>query len=398
MALPTTVVSDVGRSGHRPPMKTSGGSFYVVAIDDTNDVCEVWKADGDDPTDAWTEQDSANSVECDAPCVSCILDGDLIHIVHIIGVGVNNRGVRYHQFDTSSDTWSVDNEVIESTMDAAQSWASISVRSDGDVFVTYNSSTDRVMGGDKERADGNQRTSGTWGGPFSLDAGGDVHYGNPNCILGTNDSTHFMWLSTADTANDPPTAWTDTGARTVSSGDVLSTTQTNGADSGGVLLGSSNILSYDDGGTQRIINIYGLDTSANMVRGTEDGGDDISSLNSTSPVFNDEPPNANGEVSTHSLTNLDDVIHIIFANDVDLDVYTCSSTDDGSTFSTRTEIIDAVTCNFISSAIYTRGVDTVLAYVYDDAGVQKYNEHVLISGATAFLPLFDEQQNTLLRM
>ena len=59
-----------------------------------------------------------------------------------------------------------------------------------------------------------------------------------------------------------------------------------------------------------------------------------------------------------------------------------TSTDNGSTWATPTEEIDAITVNFISATIYERDHYTVLAYVYDDGGVQKYNEKILnIGGA-----------------
>ena len=53
------------------------------------------------------------------------------------------------------------------------------------------------------------------------------------------------------------------------------------------------------------------------------------------------------------------------------------SNNDSAGWGTDTEELDAVTINNITSNVYQRGSDIVLAYVYDDAATIKYNEKVL---------------------
>ncbi len=93
----------------------------------------------------------------------------------------------------------------------------------------------------------------------------------------------------------------------------------------------------------------------------------------------------NGAVTLLSNAELNGDLHVLYSGGgttgVDQDLYYLTSTNNGTDWDTETEEIDAITVNFISANIYVRGSDTVMAYVYDDAGTQKYNEKVLISGA-----------------
>ena len=262
----------------------------------------------------------------------------------------------------------------------------------GDVIVVYNGDTDAVMGGKKERVDVNIRTGGTWGGAVALDAGGDIHYGNPNVVKGPlTDDMHIVWQQTLNIA-DPPTAWLQTQARTLRPDDTLSTTvepslATNYTASH--LLGGQNLVSYDDGGTQRIVGVGLSDTNdLKNVSTTEDGSDDITLTvgDILAEALTDEIF-ANVEVGICSIAELSGDLHILYSGGgiagVDQDLYYIKSTDDATTWDTETEEIDAITVNFISANIYVRGADTVLAYVYDDGGVQKYNEKILISGGVS---------------
>jgi len=386
MALPTTIASIAVLSGRHPPFKSSSGNFYAIANTTTTTI-DVYKAT--DPTVSWTAQDTSNNPLGDGfvdfDIITAVQDGDLIHIAtddDVFG------GYLYHKFDMSSDTWTVTDEVIEFTTDAPENtWISIAVRSDGDVIVAYVGDTDRVMGGDKERVDYARRESGSWTVGVALDAAGDIHYGNPNVVKASStDDMHFVWQRQTDTA-DPPTSWEDHEGRTLDSSNTLSTTDNEAtALTSGHLRGFQNMVSYDDGGTERIIG-SGPDTNQDLIntQATEDGSDDISITAPVTEALTDEIF-VNGEVGIITTAELSGDLHILYsgggANGVDQDLFYSTSTDNGASWATEAEEIDAVTVNFISANIYVRCKDTVLAYVYDDGGVQKYNEKVLIVGQT----------------
>ena len=384
MALPSTISATPGDAGHHPPCKSSAGNYYAV-VSGTASRIAVFKAS--DPTDTWTQQGG----EIAGNTFSIVQSGDILHIVlH------STTSVKYTSFNMGDDTF-LDGTSLETVEDITnipnREWASIAVRSDGDVVVVYAGATDQVMGGTKERVDYNVRTSGVWGGPVTLDGvAGDVHYGNPNCILGTNDFVHCLWQTTANVA-DPPTAWTDTQGRSIDpADDSASTVDISDANSGGALLGFPNVLSFDQVGSRQLI-VSGFiadGTSLETAQGLEDGADEIllTAIGQTED-FTNEAGYINGEVGiSTSAPLLEDVtpdIHCLYSGDgasgADQDLWYTKSTDRGNTWSAPTEEIDAITVNFISANIYVRGVDTVLAYVYDDGGVQKYNEKVLIAGA-----------------
>ncbi len=385
MALPTTITTQAAAVMIPKPFKSSGGNFYAIVAETINTI-DAYKAT--DPTDSWTVQDAANNPSDGQGIagVTAIQDGDIIHIAFIDGL----RAYYYSTFDMSDDTWGTINEEIEfPTNTATFPWISIAVRSDGDVVVVYAGDTDQVMGGKKERVDVNIRTGVTWGGPVALDAAGDIHYGNPNVVIGPlTDDMHIIWQQTTNIA-DPPTIWANRQARTLDPSDTLSTTDTTGAAGTSLsLLGASNSVAYDDSGTQRIIG-HGIKETTGSVHSrqyalaTEDGSDYIA-LNSEVDDASGADPSINGEISPSTLVELSGDLHQLFAGGGtgggDRDLYYTKSTDDGATWSTPTEEIDAINVNFISANIYVRGADTVLAYVYDDAGVQKYNEKVLIAG------------------
>ena len=363
--------------GYSPPFKSSAGNFYVAVFDDGDDDIDVYKAT--DPTDSWTVQDDTNNPNFTTNVITltAVQSGDVIHIAYFVaGLDIDYQ---YGNFNMADDTWGETTEDIDTdTATADQRWISIAVRSDGDVVVVYNGDTDNNMGDAKERVDVNIRTGGTWGGPVALDAGGDIHYGNPNCILGTNDGVHIIWQINTATGNDPPTLWSAPQARTLDAGDTLNSVDDVGTSfTGTALLGSVNLLTYDDGGTQRVIG-NGSNGIFRDVIGIEDGSDDldITAVNVTNP---DPQVKVTNEFPIITMAELSGELHILYSSTTDSDIYYTKSTDDSLNWDSVTEELDAITCNFISANIYKRGSDTVMAYVYDDGGVQKYNEKILIS-------------------
>lgn len=377
MALPITIVSNAHFPGRLPPFKSSAENFYAVVPDETVATnFTIYKAS--DPSSSWSEPSSARTGPF--AVISAAQSGNNIHI---IGYDSTNDIYEYYNYDMTTDSYTTSGETIEDVSGGppVQPWCSIAVRSDGDVVVVYAGSHDAVMGGDKERAEVNVRSGGSWSGPTSLgDTGGtdpfdttDVHYGNPICTKASDsDDIHIIYSFQENTA-DPPTSWSYTVARTIDASNTLSSQINNTEDTGGVLLGHSNAVAYDDAGTQRIA-WFGCDGFAlEAGRATEDGSGDISSI-SIAGTGDDARPN--GEVGVHSLAVLGTELHGLFSQDLasEYDIYYIKSTDDGVNWDTAVEELDAVTCNYISANIYQRGSQLVLAYVYDDGGSTKYNE------------------------
>jgi len=386
MALPTTIQSTAQVGGFYPPRKSSGGSFYAVSINGTG--VDVFKAT--DPTSSWAIQDAANNpvLGVIANVVSQYQDGDVLHIATAEVSGAN-QNYRYHTFNMATDAWVITNEVIETitTFLPLNQWISISVRSDGDVVVAYNGASETVHGAQKERIDLNVRTGGTWGGPVAIDDASAIHFGNPVITKGPlTDDMHLLWTKT--TGGGSLSTYIEYEARTLDPSDVLSTTIA------AINLGSTealttitNAVSYEDAGTQRMCWAYtrnaGSINTINSIRAVEDGSDDISTLaarfiSSAQEVF------ANGNFGVHSIGEENGNLHALYsgggAQGVDQDIYYMSSTNDGALWGSLNEEMDAITCNWLSGHIYIRGVDTVFAYIYDDAGVQKYNEKILVVG------------------
>ena len=402
MALPVTIASIVGFPGHHPPFKSSAGAFYVVGLSATDQI-DIYKAT--DPTDSFSIQDAANNPTTFTTlhCLSARQKGDVIHIA-AMRLSLTTLRANYFTFNMATDLWVLNNNVIElfgTTNLPTNPWISIDVRSDGDVVVVYAGVTDQVMGGKKERVDGNIRTGGTWGGAVALDAAGDIHYGNPNVVYNpTTDRMHLLWQTTANTT-DPPTAWTDQNARSLDASNNLSSLVTSTQNSGDALLGNSNIV-HEPGSALtegHCISLEGGQTRLIDRRIDSFLSDDATGISTIQATTQD--PYVNGEVGvcTIAIDSAND-LHALFAGGgvagVDQDLYYVARTS--GTWTGLVEEIDALTINFISANIYVRGGDTVLAYIYDDGGVQKYNEKVLVVGAVAFLPLLEQKQNTLLRM
>ncbi len=395
MALPVTVNTEVGSIGHHPPWKSSDGNFYVI-VQDGAFILRAEKAT--DPTDDFTGQDTGDEPTLTGTDLyrghSVAKDGDVLHIASIRTNALTPDNIYdYHQFNMATDNWDVTEELIEDTSDDPDNaWISIAVRSTGVPVVVYNGDTDKVMGGTKERVDVNVRTGGTWDGPIALDAAGDNHYGNPNVVKGPlTDDMHILWQRTDDTA-DPPTAWLTSQARTLRPDNSLSTVDTTGAATGDALLGFPNMVSYDDDATQRIIiNGWTNDggSSLRTVQCIEDGADDIQIDANPTESFVSNTGFTNGEVGIHSLVELKGDLHWLYSGGgiagSDQDLYYSTSINEGTDWTTEVEELDAVTVNFISANIYTRGFEIVMAYLYDDGGDQKYNEKVLSTNPAQLL-------------
>ncbi len=377
MALPTTVSTNAGEKGYQPPIQSSGGDFYIVAMRETTTDVEVFKAT--DPTDSWSNQDAGNR-----PIHGEDVTGFTYDVydnqIFIIAWGDDGR-FEHYSFDMDDDTWGTDELMRNATGDPpAHPWASIAIRSDGDLIVAYQGEFDEDMMDDWQRTD-YARKEVSWTTGQGINQGGDNHYGNPLVVKSSDsDQMHFLLQATND--DDHPVADYETmHVRSLDSSNVLDGANTSANDTAAVLLGmGNNAVAYDDGGTQRVVWCGYDGTNILAWMSTLDGNDDIQSPTEYTALSDDVY--VNGEVAVMSLAEENGNLHLIWSDSSTQDIFYSTSTDNGQNWSTATEILDGVTCNYISATIYDRGGDTVLAYHYDDAGDQKYNEYVLIAGSS----------------
>ena len=418
MALPVTIVSFAACEGYYPPFISSNGDVYVV-LRTTGTMIDAYKAT--DPTDSFTAQDTGNNPATAGDTIfrlTAVQRSDVIHLASIQGTGV----IEYHEFNMAADTWTTTDELIEDVTAQApdQLWVSIAVRDDGDVIVGYNGLTDNVKGDRKERVDYARRESGSWGGNIgiALDSGGDNHYGNPTVVQSaTSDEMHFQWSETGTTTDPPadPSNWNDTEARTLDPSNNLTTRINEATNINANLLGWAMGVSYDDGGTTRII-YTGIrrDQSGTPInfrffqRWTEDGSLDIQ-FDANTQISTGDEPRTDGEVGPQSIAVLGTDLHQLYSGGgtagSERDIYYSTSTDDAATWTTPTEEVDGIDSDIhLSVNIYVRDAATILAYLYDDGNVQKYGEKVLIEAPVPILPFFnksrtiDYKTNILLRM
>lgn len=387
MALPTTILSDVGLPGYHPPYISSVGDVYSVIRADADEL-DVKKAT--DPEDSWTLKDAASGPVHVGTLLgyATYQDGDIIHIV-----AWSSATYEYYTFNMATDAWVIDELLITPSDAPTQPWASIAVRS-GVPVVPYAGDTDRIMGGKKERVDVAHRDGGTWTVGIALDAGGDDHYGNPNVVKGLlTDDMHILWGKQTIPEPDPPVHWGDYEGRTLDSTNNLSTLDTGLGGGPESLLGAPHLVFYDDSGTQRISSNFantGIGNSFKSILASEDGSDNIQidsepteDISGTAHMYHSNSPN----LEPQSFAEFNGDLHLLYsggggASGPDQDLWYITSTDNGNSWSTPTEEINSTTVNFISATIYVRDINTVMAIVYDDGGVQKYYEKVLIAGQT----------------
>jgi hypothetical protein len=375
MAYPTTIFSGSGINGYQPPVKSTGGDFYqVVAISAT--AIDCYKSS--DPEDgSWSSVDvGANNPAgfTDLTFMTYTQDSDDIHVCTW---DESTDLYEYHRFDMSTDTWDeVDSSMGTYTDSPDFPWASVAIRSDGDIVCFLSGETDTVSTVEKNRVDFIVSTDAgvTWSTPSGIDGGGNTHYGIPNAIKGpSTDDIHFIWERTTNTSNNPPTSWRDVEVKTLRPDDSTSSRIRVSTDTGSAILGIPNAVSYDDLGTNRIAwnGAFGS-ASISSWRSVEDGSNDIDTPSQA--VATSTNPFVNSNVAVMSLSEDEGELHCLFSNDEDSqDIYYITSTDDGATWTGEIEEVGSVTCNYISSEFMTINGANSLAFSYDDGGVIKFN-------------------------
>lgn len=358
MAFPTTmtvVFLATFSQGRDRTYISSGGNIYFVGRKSTDGTTlSVQKAT--DPTDSFTEIATLSNTFTRMG-IGTFQDGDDIHIA----TQDNNDVLLYHVFSMSSDTFTTSNQAVTSAVGTnidADKCISISLETGGDQILMYQGASDNDMG-QKERVDYAYKTGGSWTVDQAVDDGGAINFFMQGLVRG---EANKFFLQYKDDTN------ADMDFKTVQDVDgTLSSVTEAGNNPGPDNFSGIQPIYYDDAGVERIY--AGWEQGQARAVPINDGSVGTLLQISLGAI------NTNGEFSIFSFAVDEKTAWVLFAKEGN-DIYSDSNEDEGG-WGTDTEELDGITCNLITSNIYQRGSDIVLAYVYDDGGTIKYNEKVL---------------------
>lgn len=366
-AFPTTIsgvtflpTQSQGRS--RPYISSAGNVYFVFRDGSTNTDLDVFKAT--DPTTSFS-QTATLTLTGSAVLhgVGSIQDGDNIHIA----TQDDGDKLLYHVFSMSSDSFTTSNEAVTSAIGTnvnAEKAISIELETGGDIIIFYQGASENVQG-QKERVNTAYKVGGSWTVDQAVDDGGAVNYFLGGIVRGGGvNKFHLVYKD--DTNSDALHKSVQDVDGTLSSVETMNDTSLNAVDFAVV-----QPVYYDTSGIERITAIWGAGSTTRTGVIEDDGIPEpekiMSSLVRTNSEF---------LVVSQSVDDL--TIHI-FITDTEDDLFTAFSEDDALFWLSGGEELDAVEIRFITSNVYQRGSDIVLAYVYDDAGAIKYNEKILRS-------------------
>ena len=327
MALPTTITgASTGGliAAHMPPMKSSEGAYYCVAIEGSSGL-RVYKAS--DPTDSFSPQ-TAPTRNFPINAVGAWQDGDLIHIVVFEETAAEYF---YYVYDMFDDAWDVDHESIEAPKDienVQNTTADIIVRGSGDpVIVAYYGDEDSDMGTKYSRIDLARRsTGGSWTvGIQAFHTSDAVHWRGSTLCPGSKNGVHVFCINLNTDAYCGTTFRSDNtffGSASASSSTHITTSTTDSA-----IIFINRAVSFNDGGTYRVrmpIN-RGSDDFVLVWRMNENGttGD----LEDVDEVVINESGNPENSGQTYSLGFMVDgtILYALWGKDGTADLYVDSA-------------------------------------------------------------------------
>lgn len=387
MALPETISSlaETYKHPNGGPFK-SGSSFYIL-VSLSNDPSIATSTDPG--VDGFGTVDSANRPNGNSTgpgsSMHSILDGTTIHIA--TQSTATGDPVDYHTFSCSSDTWSITDESVLSSISSEQHFASISLRSDGDVIIAYMGPMEANMGTDYDRVDLARRETGSWTTGVSIDGLGktQTRMQDPFVVRAdsTNDRMHIFYLDvTGDGLHYSTYLSGNTWGHQHTEADTTIANATIYARG----------IAFDDGGTTKVRFVYSDSaTNTSSIVGFNDANDPGASISIATDITGSEPAVQSGRaLAVDDATDTQYFISEDGSNN--LDVSETGSGDDTWTTDTD-ELTGLSTPEVFSANIYDHG-GTVLAYLYKDGSNFRYNERSIaaVAGFT-FLPPHRRQPN-----
>lgn len=362
MAFPTTITAlfpALFGQGRTRPYISSAGNVYVVLKDPSNsDEISVQKAT--DPTSSFSEAASLGLANSGVLLgLGTHQDGDDIHIA----TQDDNDVLLYHVFSMSSDSFTTSNQAVTSAVGTkvdAEKAISIELKENGDQLLFYNGDEDNAMGA-KARVDFAFKTSGSWTVDQAVDAGGKFNYLTGGVVRGASDLFHLVFHDvTGRDANHRSLTLPSTLSAVENCAD--GSTQT-------VDFGVINPVFYDDSGVERITVGWMRDDSKVTTAEIDDDG-----TPGAEEQASDDVDAALQFVVASTAVDEKRVWLLVAAAGEDL--FTTSNNDSGG-WDTDVEFLDAVNVTVLTTGIFQRGSDIVLAMVYDNGGTIQYNEKVL---------------------
>ena len=391
MALPVTIieVDQLNRqaAGRSRPYKSPAGSIYAFfrgSLSGEGDEMKAYKTTNPDTTD-FTEQDFVQEAGSSSwSNVATFREDDLDdEIVVVASTGAED--IFLHIFDTSTDTYTSENEQVTSAVTAAPFGYKVlafSQETNGDVIVIYQGQEEDDMGL-RQRIDYARRVGGTWTSNIAVDDGGKFDYFSSGIVRGVSDLFHITYYDQ-----------TNTNALHKSVQDVDGTLSAVETLSDSALATGEHLVNvpvyYDDGGTERITVAFRRSTGGSEYRSAEveDDGTPLAAETVGSDI--DEFTESSFDHAVGCLAVDQKTVWAIWVQGADDDIFVNFNVNSGG-WDTETEEVATTTATGISSNIYERNGNIVLAYLWNDNGTDTaiYDERFLRVAAAPSLLLLN---------
>jgi hypothetical protein len=345
--------------------------LYCVA-EDTGTADKVGVFKSTDGGSNWTRQDTGNApiVANGLDSLTAILDGGTLHIAGLSPLYTPSmtdfQDVEYYTFDLTTDTWVLDEAVVTIDINAtgvAHSGLDIAVRSDGDVILLHPISDRTDMGSQYKQRGYSRREGGTWTTEIAFNAANELQ-AQGRCVMAPNDECHINYYVYSGT----PAHY----AMTLDSANSLSTRVSFSTNTTAINQGWNRPLTWDDGGTQRVLLLFTGSGDQRVRRMTEDGSGDITTdLAEAVPV----DPSTNTSLAAAVDPSTKDVYFFLSGADVDL-YY--SRGPNGTSWKEEIELEDATSITAIWAEYYVRDQHCVIGYIVEESSTTlSYGELIL---------------------
>ena len=392
MALPVTItnVDQLNRAAggrSRPYISTAGAGaavycFFRGALAGDGDELKAFKSANPDTT-SFTEQDLVQEAGSSSwSNLGSFREDDTDDEIHLVA-STGAEEIFYHIFDMSTDTYTTENEQLTSAVQATPfglKLLAVALETNGDVIVAYQGAEEDDMGL-RQRIDYARRVGGTWTSNLAVDDGGKFDYYSSGIVRGASDLFHIVFYD--ETNNDALHKSVQDVDGTLSAVETLSDSTLSTAEH--IV---NNPVFYDDAGTERITVAFRRDTGGSQGRTAEvedDGtplaaetaADDVDLFTESSRLF-----------AVISLAVDVKTVWAMWADSTN-DIFVNFNVNSGG-WDTEIEEGDALVADAVSTNIYERDGNIVLAYLYSQNGDDAfYDERFLRVAAVPSLLLLN---------
>ena len=380
MALPVTITGLQANRRIVGPFKSSAGNYYLFGQNATTaTTLTAMKATA--PDVSWSSVATKTGFAGDVQGLGAYQAADVIHmIVGDVTTAGTSYNYKYQTFNMATDTF-VTAETIVSAINPTDSGAGVYGLCEI-IFRPFDSQPVALYPGPRvsTRAKVNYKVrtgTATWSAAVVVDAAAaNTDYYPIGIALGASSTIHFEVLGLGTT----PSAV----ARSLTSANVLQTASNLPANYG--RNGGGKGTSLVNGATTKAAFFNNNSSTNNGIVGYFDSGN-TPTVNTSGAVGASGLMNAGSGRIVSSGTDF----WAIYSRSDTGDVYASRSTDSGATWSAETLVMAATNASSgpngdewlsFNGTAYTRGGNTVIGFVVNDAGVLKYNEVALSASAS----------------